>query len=221
MLDDVRPKPKNGVVVSVDVLPKVDCVFDCGPAEFSNVEVGFSEGALKANSPPDGGPKAGCVEVVEPDVDCPLPIAPKVEVVGPDAFPTDVGRVEELVDPNVDCWLPVAAVADGIEGKPKECPVPPKDPADIDTSKPRRCRSRSKLDGAGSWRVRCGGCGKSSYSTLRSTSLVQRIACIERELMKGTRSRSLSCWRGRIAKAKRIFGSISRNRRRVCLYRPR
>ncbi len=132
MLDDVRPKPKNGVVVSVDVLPKVDCVFDCGPAEFSNVEVGFSEGALKANSPPDGGPKAGCVEVVEPDVDCPLPIAPKVEVVGPDAFPTDVGRVEELVDPNVDCWLPVAAVADGIEGKPKECPVPPKDPADIE-----------------------------------------------------------------------------------------
>jgi len=113
-------------------LPKIDCVFDCGPATFSNAEIGFSDGVPKANAPPCGGPKAGCIEVVEPDVDCPLPVAPKVEVAGPDAFPRNVEGVEELVEPNVDCWLPVAAVADDIEEKPKDCPAPPKGVADIE-----------------------------------------------------------------------------------------
>ena len=61
--------------------------------------------------------------MVEPDVDCPLPVALKVEIAGPDAFPRNVEGVGELVEPNVDCWLPVA---DGIEEKPKDCPAPPK-----------------------------------------------------------------------------------------------
>jgi len=118
LLDDVCPKnvvveamlPNNGVVEPGFSVAKIGCVFDCGP--FSNPEVGLSEEGVKVNRP-----KAGCVEVVEPDVDCPLPVAPKIEVAEPGAFPTDEEGVEKLVEPN------------GIEEKPEDCPVPPKDGA--------------------------------------------------------------------------------------------
>ena len=127
MLDDVCPKGKNGVVepvLSVDISPNIDCVFGCG----SNAEVDFSDVVLlKVNGPLDGGPKA-CVEVVEPDVDCPLPAAPKPEVAGPGAFPTDVEGIEKVVEPNDDCWLPVAVVVDR---------KPLKDAADVEPAEPK------------------------------------------------------------------------------------
>jgi hypothetical protein len=91
---------------------------------FPNAEVGFSEGA-KENVPPV--PNAGCDG---PNVGCPLPLAPKgevIEVAGLGAFPTASdadGVEEEFVEP---CPLPDAP---NVDGEPNiVCPLP-KDGAD-------------------------------------------------------------------------------------------
>lgn len=82
-------------------------------------------------------PNAGCVEVVEPNVDCPLPLAPKgevIEVAALGAFPTASdadGVEEEFVEP---CPLPDAP---NVDGEPNiVCPLPKEDGADAKLNTP-------------------------------------------------------------------------------------